>query len=368
MKTITKISSVLVPLFLAAGCATDQTNVQPNAELTTIQSELNRALEQKNQLQSEIDQTKNRLQTLSAQNQTLLAQQASGSSDLMPPNAKPGECFARVLIPAQYKTETKEVVKREAGYRIETTKPVYEWVSEKVLVKEESEIAEVIPARYEWRTEKVLVRDAYDELKTIPAVYETKTEKILVKPAYTTWKKGRGPIEKLNNATGEIMCLVEVPAQYRTVTSRVMVTPPHTEKIHHPAVYKDVKKRVMVEEPKMVKKTIPAVYKTIKVKKLIKPAEEVRVEIPAVYETVTTRVKVSDSYLEWRNILCETNTTGDVIRSLQQALKAAGYNPGPIDGILGKETMAALKQYQKDKHLASGQLTLETLKSLNISY
>ena len=50
-------------------------------------------------------------------------------------------------------------------------------------------------------------------------------------------------------------------------------------------------------------------------------------------------------------------------------LKAAGYNnPGPIDNILGSQTKSALLQYQKDKNLPQGNLNLETLKSLGVTY
>jgi regulator of extracellular matrix RemA (YlzA/DUF370 family) len=260
------------------------------------------------------------------------------------------------------------MLKKAAGYRIEVTHPVYEWGTERILVKEASEVAKLIPAQYEWKTESVLVTEAHEHLKTIPAVYETKTEKILVKAAYTTWKKGRGPIEKLDNSTGEIMCLIEVPAVYKTITSKIIATPARTEKETHPAVYKEVKKRVMVSGPKMVKTTIPAEYKTIKVKKIAQPAQERRIEIPAIYQTVTNRVKTSDSFLEWRSILCETNTTGDVVRNLQRALLAAGHNPGPIDSVIGSETLRAVRGYQQEKNLAVGQLTIETIKSLGVSY
>ncbi len=362
-----KISTLAVALTLA-GCATD-----PSSQLTKVQDELNQVQQKNSQLQAAVDRSTSDLQRLEELNKQL---QTSGDSagklatggDLLPPNAKSGECYARVLTPAVYKTETKELLKKDAGYRIEIIPATYEYVTESVLVKEASEVAELIPARYEWRTESVLVKEAYDQLKTIPAVYETKSEKILVKPAHTTWKKGRGPIERLNNSTGEIMCLIEVPAEYRTVTSKVVVTPAKTEKVSFPAVYKDIKKRVMVEGPTMVKRTVPAVYKTIKVKKVATPARENRIEIPAVYQTVTKRILVADPVLEWRSILCETNTTGDVIRNLQRALLAAGHNPGLIDGILGSDTLAAVKAYQKEKNLAVGQLTIETLKSLGINY
>jgi hypothetical protein len=112
---------------------------------------------------------------------------------------------------------------------------------------------------------------------------------------------------------------------------------------------------------------VPAVYKTIKVRKLSKAAQQTAIAIPAEYKTVEKRAKVSDAYLEWRSILCETNTQPSLIRDLQRALKAKGYNPGSIDGILGQDTMAAVNSYQKTKGMASGQLTINTLKSLGVA-
>ena len=45
------------------------------------------------------------------------------------------------------------------------------------------------------------------------------------------------------------------------------------------------------------------------------------------------------------------------VKSMQQALSGAGHDPGPIDGIAGPQTTAALKAYQKAQGLsASGQI------------
>ena len=238
----------------------------------------------------------------------------------LPQNAQPGECYARVLIPERYETKTERIIVREASQRIETVPPVYTTVQERIMVKEESE-----------------------RIETVPAVYETVTERVLVKPAYTTWKKGEGAITKVDNTTGEIMCLVEVPAEYKTVTKRVLKTPARTRKV-----------------------SIPAEYQTVKVRKLVEPAQERTIEVPAEYQTVVKREKISDSHLEWKSILCETNTTRDVIASLQRALKMRGYDPGRIDGVLGQETLSAVSTYQRNKGMASGQLTMETLRSLNV--
>lgn len=202
---------------------------------------------------------------------------------------------------------------------------------------------EVIPATYKWGTERVLVKAASSKLVTIPAKYENRTEKILEKAAHTIWKKGSGEIEKIDNSTGEIMCLVEVPATYRTVTSRVQVSPPATRTIE-----------------------IPAEYKTIKVKTEATAPSTRSITIPAEYQTVTKRVKVTEEVMEWRAILCKTNATHAKVMSIQRALKKAGNNPGPIDGVIGSQTKAAVKAFQRAKGLALGGFTHETLQKLGL--
>src|SRR5947209_10838353 len=55
------------------------------------------------------------------------------------------------------------------------------------------------------------------------------------------------------------------------------------------------------------------------------------------------------------------------VREAQQALKDKGYDPGPIDGINGPQTEAAVRRYQEKQSInADGRLGPKTLDSLGV--
>ena len=56
------------------------------------------------------------------------------------------------------------------------------------------------------------------------------------------------------------------------------------------------------------------------------------------------------------------------VERMQKALKQQGHDPGPVDGVMGAQTSAALKAYQKKQGLrVSGQLDAETAAKLGES-
>ena len=57
----------------------------------------------------------------------------------------------------------------------------------------------------------------------------------------------------------------------------------------------------------------------------------------------------------------------NLIKAVQKRLDAYGYQPGPLDGILGAKTKAALMAFQKDNGLpADGMIGIKTLERLNL--
>jgi hypothetical protein len=285
---------------------------------------------------------------------------------LVPPDAKPGECYAKVLIPPKYKTVTERVLMKAATEKVEIIPAKYEMVEEKVMVEPASERWEVVPAEYKWVEEKVVLKEASSRMETVPAKYAMKEEQVLVKPAETKWKRGRGPIEKLDGSTGEILCLVEEPAVYKPVKKQVVVEPAKTVKVDIPAEHGTVKKKVLVTPPTVKKIEVPAVYKTMTIRKMVAPPQEKRTAIPEEYQMVTRNEKVSEARTEWARILCETNTTPDFVKRVQESLAKAGFNPGPVDGSLGGQTQVAIQAFQKKNGLSVGALTYETVEKLGL--
>jgi len=293
---------------------------------------------------------------------------AGHGDQMLPPGAKAGQCFTRVWMPPEYKTVQERKLVSEASERIEIIPAKYKPGKRRVLVQEASTKLVTVPATYKTVTERVLVEPERTVVEEVPAQYSTESERILDKPAHTIWKKGAGPIQRIDASTGEIMCLVEVPATYKTISKRVLKKPATTRTRTIPAVYKTVKKRVVATDATTRTVEIPAKYSNVTVTEEVRPMQEKRIPIAAKYTKVTRRELVRDGRMDWREILCETNTTPDRVMKIQKALKAAGYNPGAVDGRIGGDTMSAVNAFQRAKGLPVDKyLNVKTVRALGVS-
>lgn len=55
------------------------------------------------------------------------------------------------------------------------------------------------------------------------------------------------------------------------------------------------------------------------------------------------------------------------VRRVQLALRDRGYDPGPVDGVMGRQTVMALREFQRSEQLAAtGQLNRQTLEELGV--
>lgn len=288
---------------------------------------------------------------------TVSAQQLEDPQSL--PDAKPGECYAKVVTPAVFSTRTEEVVIQEASERIETVEAVYEDARQSVEIREETQAlqasdavfrqestrVEISPAETTWVsttaagelpaspdalqvisdsgidldavqpgscyteyfteaqyrtiTEQVLVKEASQRIVITPARFETVQETVLVKEASSR--------------------VVDVPAVYRAESESVLVEPARSvwqsdcglvEQVDNttgeilclvevPARYETLTKTVLESAPTTRTETIPAEYVTVDVERIVEPASEQRIDVPAEYTTVSRREKVSDPVFFW---------------------------------------------------------------------
>jgi len=114
--------------------------------------------------------------------------------------------------------------------------------------------------------------------------------------------------------------------------------------------------------------TVPAEYLAVASKVLVQAQDEDE-GIPDVYQTVTKHVKVSDEHTSLEQVVCASQLTDNTVRNIQRALSLSGYNAGPIDGVLGPQTIAAVKEYQKDHGLiVADYVTVETARTLGVKF
>lgn len=243
-------------------------------------------------------------------------------------NAADGDIPAyvrEIRTPAEYKTVSRRVVDQPAQVRTVETPAVTKTVTARVVQT---------PARTEERV--------------IPAVTRTVVREVIDQPATS-----REVVE---------------PAIFKTVSREVVDQPATTRRIPVPEVSQKVSRRVVDQPASFREEEVSAVYKTVTRQVVDQIASTRAIAVPAQYDTVSYQVKLSDARTEQRAILCETNATPAKIREIQSALSKAGFNPGPLNGVLRAQTMQAVNRYQQAKGLpVDGFLNLDTVKSLGVS-
>jgi hypothetical protein len=413
--TIFKLSTISAAILLTA-CS----NLSQPANVSVYNAE---ELSQRN---SALLEREKAVAKREAEAQDALVVKTSPEGELLPPNAKPGECYARVwveptyenytetlmvkeasenvsIVPAQYQqvTETIEVqpasfnmVALPATYDVVTEKKLiraagsqwlvdlrkgsapasaellkaatehginlnnatagmcfhehymparYEQKGESVLIAEAYDVVETLPAEFRWIEKRILVKEASTRMEQVAAQYETVTEDVVDVPAHNIWKKGVGPIQKIDEATGEIMCLVEVAATYKTLTKRVLVSPATSRTVD-----------------------IPAEYETLRVQELVSEAKEVRTQIPAKYKNIQVTQKVADVEFVWHDVhneehpkatrtgnkICLTETPAE-FETVSRRVVVSPASTKRIDVAAKYETMSVTKLVSAAKEMRS---------------
>ncbi|CAA0083104.1 peptidoglycan-binding domain-containing protein [Zhongshania aliphaticivorans] len=296
---------------------------------------------------------------------------ASGADALpaIPPNAETGRCYAKLLAPPNYIDRIERRIVKEASERRETLPARLEWFDEQVLVSEAHVRLTVVPATYKWQEERTqVVPSKSRQMLVTPARYNTVVEEVTESPEEWVWRPGRGDIEKIDEESGEIVHQVYIPTRYRQIKKQILVEPAKYRKVVEPAVYETVRKKVVDVPEHTIEERIPAKYKSVKAQRVIEPEREVTHYIAPVYKEFSYREKVTDAKLAWRMVPCERDLNKELVYKIQRALRKLGYDTGGVDGVLGKYTLIAIHDFQKQKGLATGRLSSESIQALGLEF
>ncbi len=254
---------------------------------------------------------------------------------LTPPQAKAGECYAKVVRPATFETVTEQVLVKEAGESISIVPAEYEMVEQEVEIvpaskklipvpatyKDVIETIEVQPATRVWKTSlnkkaSIVSQVLLDTIKTqgvdLDSVTPNTCFKELFKPASYKIETEEVLVQNERNVTEVI------PAEFETIEEQIEVVPATKEVVQIEAVYETIEEKVLVEEEKTVWKKgknpaqqlsgatgdimclvkIPAKYKTVKKQVLKSPARTEVKEIPAVVETIAVKKMIAEPTLK----------------------------------------------------------------------
>ncbi len=87
-----------------------------------------------------------------------------------------------------------------------------------------------------------------------------------------------------------------------------------------------------------------------------------------VYENFTFYRIIEYSKMVWKEVVCEEEITGEMIKKVQLQLNSLGFYNGPINGLFTDETKKSLMNFQIEMNICTGSLTLETLNKLGVIY
>lgn len=295
----------------------------------------------------------------------------------MPDGARPGQCYARVLVPAQFRDVPLDVVTQEASEQIHVTEPTFRSGSTNVVTRDAHTRYEVTQPTFRTVAEDIVVRPAYERLEASQPTFETRSETVTIREPRLVWRRGDNlsGVRRLDPNTGEIYCLVEEQGEVRTITRRVQSTAGSVRRVQVPAETRRLTREVLASPGGVREVHIPANVTAVPTQELVSPATERRVAVPEQRSTIMRQELAADERYEWVAVECDrvnsyTTPTGDgraTLREIQQALATQGLYRGAIDGIAGSQTREAARRFQQREGLpATGRLDVETVRRLGL--
>lgn len=224
----------------------------------------------------------------------VLATNAQEYFESLPDNPDPNVCFAKCVLPDEYREEIVRVLVKPEYHVLEIVPAVYKTEAEAVIVKPASKIFYNVPAVYKTVYNTVWIEDSYNKLSIIPTLFTNDFESVEIKPKTGAWVAGEKDPDcpSIDPADCRIFHYVEneavtrdvpvikvlqesvassqmIKGKYRLIERQEEVSPATTRQEKIPAETKSIEKRVLVKDETTTEKTIPAEYTEVLKKILV---------------------------------------------------------------------------------------------------
>ncbi len=255
-------------------------------------------------------------------------------------------------------------------------------------------------------TEQVITSPGYNKLVAIEGKMETTTKTVVIRPPSLVWKKGANlsSVSAKDPNSGDVYCLVEdrglvknipVTKVAKPYSFRIDTVAPSTEMItrqvidkNAPMIIKSVapvnasKDVLLLKNPAAASNEALIQQASVWVNGAQEPVTFQQIDVPAGYAwefidcngvqsgQVSSQAMSSNvvKSVEPQGVEVKFPATTSVViskKQLQTRLRDLGLYNGPIDGIIGAKTKAAIASFQGQNNLpVTGQADTKTLKSL----
>lgn len=306
-------------------------------------------------------------------------------SDLPPPNAKPGQCYARVLVPAKYDKIPVEVSVSDGykGYNVIEPKFKPERIETRTTQDAYTEFKVTEPKWNE--VQETIITIAAHKLVTVTEPVKTNVlETYVIKEPRFVWRPGKNlsSIKRMDTNTGDVFCLVEERGITETVRKTTFKGDAIVNVKQVPAKTETYIHKVLIEDAKAIPVTKQALSKDFKVRDLESDGDAIPTTIQGTTKTIYREQLVQNEHYEWALVDCDNSNAKSVNVDLsnsnqdenynaptnyeiQKRLAKLGFYRGPLDDIYGRLTTSAMAKFQAANGLnATGKPDSASLKAL----
>lgn len=269
----------------------------------------------------------------------------------LPENPEPDRCFAKCIVPDEYKNEIVRVMIKPAFDQIEIIPAEYKDEFQEVIIRPASKRFIYEPAQYETVIDTLWLKDPYHQLKVIPPSFETTFEKVEVKSKTGRWIAGEKDPDcpSINPSDCRVFHYRELPAIEREVPVQKIIEEAGTSAKRIKGNYKLITRQVEIRPAQTREESIPAKTKNVLRRVLVKDETTRKITVPAEYKEVTKKVLVKKGGMNaWREVPCTIPDRGKLL---------------PINYELGSALLTSKAKKIIDKYVLS---LLENDKSVMI--